>query len=128
MSMSIILAILMSIESGGQPNPATCVGDNGRAIGILQIHKLVVVDVNKAYGTRYVWPDDCKDPVKSKDIATKYLTLHGKGKSPEELARIWNGGPKGYLFNKNPKTEARLKKYEEKFRERARRFQVRGKL
>jgi soluble lytic murein transglycosylase-like protein len=118
MSLSIILAVLMSIETGGERHPATAVGDNGKAIGILQIHKSVVTDVNARYGTHYVWPADCKDPAKSKDIATKYLTMYGKGKTPVQLARIWNGGPEGDHPQKDPKAEARLKKYEEKFRSR----------
>jgi hypothetical protein len=118
--MSIILAILMAIETGGERHPATAVGDNGKAIGVLQIHKSVVIDVNERYGTRYQWPADCKDPAKSKDIAVKYLTRYGKGKSPEALARIWNGGPEGDHPQKDPKAEARLKKYVEKFREKQR--------
>jgi hypothetical protein len=32
----------------------------------------------------------------SKLIFDAYLRRYGKGKSAEDRARIWNGGPKGY--------------------------------
>lgn len=111
MNLLATIAILISIESGGQRNPATCIGDNGKAVGILQIHAIVVKDVNQRYGTRYQWPADCKSPEKSKDIAVKYLTMYGKGKTPEQLARIWNGGPEG---DHSTSTTDYLKKFRER--------------
>jgi hypothetical protein len=93
MTIFQVIAILAMIESSNQPN---AIGDNGKAIGILQIHRSVVKDVNRIYGTNYKWPEDCKDKEKAKDICFKYLSYYGKDKTPEQLARIWNGGPNGH--------------------------------
>lgn len=72
------------------------IGDNGAAVGILQIHKEVVVDVNRRYGTSYTLADR-KSIVKSREICRKYLLMHaGPNATDEKYARIWNGGPKGH--------------------------------
>jgi len=97
-----LLAALTAVESGGN---AYAVGDNGSAVGCLQITRPVVVDVNRVYGSRYKWPDDCYDKMRSQEIATLYLH-HYLAKAPvpktaENAARIWNGGPTGY---KKPRT------------------------
>ena len=42
-----IIAVLISIETGGHPNPDTAIGDNGAAIGVLQIHKIYVDEANR---------------------------------------------------------------------------------
>lgn len=97
---SALLAALMMVESGGDPS---AIGDGGKAVGVLQIHECVVDDVNRFYGTHYVWPGDCYDQQKSITIASLYLEHWGRpqrfrGKPPthEQLARIWNGGPNGH--------------------------------
>lgn len=93
----LILA-LIAVESGGVPD---AVGDNGRAYGILQIHREVVQDVNRVYGTSYRWPEDALQPVKAKRICELYLThwtdVRFAGRPTyEQAARIWNGGPNGH--------------------------------
>lgn len=90
--LSLVLAALCLVESGNNPK---AVGDHGRAIGVLQIHREVVADVNRQYHTKYSWPQDCKDPEKSRKICSLYLQMYGERKTPEQLARIWNGGPEG---------------------------------
>ncbi len=79
------------------------VGDHGDAIGKYQIHSEVITDVNNHYGTHYKHAE-MFDPVKSEDVLKKYLEYWGneyKQHTGQELtyqvlARIWNGGPKGY--------------------------------
>jgi hypothetical protein len=101
---SLVDAIIQ-VESGGKKD---AVGDKGKAKGILQIWDVVIQDVNRVYGTNYKH-DDAFDPVKSKDIFDKYTTFWakqyqkktGKKATDEVIARIWNGGPKGW---KNPNT------------------------
>jgi len=98
--MQALIDVLEEIESNKQAN---AIGDNGNAKGILQIWDVVVKDVNRVYKTKYVH-DDAFNPTKARDIAEKYLSFWGKRyqinnkKAPtyEVLARIWNGGPKGY--------------------------------
>ena len=89
-----LLDALVRVESMGV---STAVGDNGHAIGCLQIHKEVVTDVNRVYGTTYSH-SDCKNVEISMDICRKYL-LHygGANASDEKYSRIWNGGPRGHL-------------------------------
>lgn len=98
--LSILLPALAGVESN---NNAHAIGDNGCAVGILQIHPGYVQDVNRIAGTNFTLEDrKCAD--KSFQMATIYLQHYGKayyhttGKTPtlEVLARIHNGGPCGY--------------------------------
>lgn len=89
-----LLPILIQIESGGDQY---AVGDEGRAVGILQIHKCVVDDVNRIYKLNFRYSDRW-DVRKSKRIAVLYLQ-HWVRYQPkvdmEVLARTWVGGPMG---------------------------------
>lgn len=93
-----LLDALTVVESNGNPR---AVGDSGRAKGALQVWAVVIVDVNRAYGTQYVH-DDAFDVAKARDIARKYLSLYATAKrlgrpvTDEDRARIWNGGPNGW--------------------------------
>ena len=88
-----LIDALVHVESKGEVH---VIGDNGRAVGCLQIHKEVVDDVNRAYRTQYTYSDR-KCPSKSREICRKYLILHGGSRATnEKYARIWNGGPKGH--------------------------------
>jgi len=98
--LASLIAALILVESGGNSN---AVGDQGRAIGVLQVHRAVVTDVNRLYGTKYSH-QQMANPVKARQVAALYLQYWGRayerqtGKrpSPEVLARIWNGGPTGW--------------------------------
>ena len=98
-----LINALIAVESGGN---IAAIGDNGRAVGCLQIHAECVRDVNRITGKHYTLKDRA-DPQKSREICTAYLAYYGKvyerreGKraTAEVLARIWNGGPKGYRRN-----------------------------
>lgn len=89
-------------------NNANAIGDNGKAVGIAQIHKICVDDINricklKKNGLKFSY-DDRKSVSKSKQMLKIYLQFYGDqylrktGKVPtnEILSRIWNGGPTGY--------------------------------
>ena len=60
-----LLSSIITVESNGKVD---AVGDGGKAIGILQIHACVIVDVNRVHGTSYSL-DDRKNPDKSLDIS-----------------------------------------------------------
>ena len=67
-------SLLITLESGGD---CSAIGDNGRAVGCLQIHEIYVHDVNRIYKTKYRWPEDCYDLGKSIDISREYLEHYG---------------------------------------------------
>ena len=79
------------------------VGDNGKAIGVYQIHKIYIDDVNRIYGTKYSY-DNRWDKNKSHEIVVLYLNYYRKVFERKykrqitviELAAIHNGGPQGY--------------------------------
>ncbi len=96
-----LLPILIQVESGGVSN---AVGDNGQAIGVLQIHKILVDDVNRIEEEPMFRYQDRKNKTLSCRMAMIYLLHYGKhyenitGKkaTAEVLCRIWNGGPIGW--------------------------------
>lgn len=95
-----LLPFIATVESNNNPY---AIGDNGHAVGILQIHPSCVYDVNRITGNNYTL-DDRLNNQQSMAIFTAYLTYYGtqyerrtgKQATAEILARIWNGGPQGY--------------------------------
>ncbi len=87
-----LAAAIIAVESGGND---LAVGDGGRAIGAFQIHRGVVQDVNRIYKTQFTH-SGMTNRSNATIVFEKYLTIYGRGKSTEELARIWNGGPNGH--------------------------------
>jgi len=86
----------MIVESS---NNDMAIGDQGRAIGCLQIHKSVVLDVNRFTGSNYRH-QDMTNRVAARAVCEAYLKHYGKGKTTEEQARIWNAGPQGHKRKK----------------------------
>ena len=99
-SIELVDAIGM-VESGFDPK---AIGDNGKAVGILQIHKAYVDDVNRILGRNVYTYEDRWDAGKSYSMAFVYLNHYGRrykritGNDPtmEVFARIHNGGPNGW--------------------------------
>jgi len=105
-----LLDAIIQVESGYNEN---AIGDNGEALGIAQIHKICVDDVNriekiiaKKEGrrpTQFTY-EDRKSSDKSKQIMRIYLSWYGANykkntglePSSEVFSRIWNGGPSGW--------------------------------
>jgi hypothetical protein len=80
------------VETGGRHG--AILGDNGKALGPLQIHRAYWQDAR--VGGRY---EDCADLDYSKRVAAAYLKRYApeawaKG-DVETLARVHNGGPAG---------------------------------
>lgn len=95
-----LIPILIKIESNGNPN---AVGDNGKAIGILQIHRSYVTCVNNILGVKnYFAYEDAFNPGKAITMTKIYLGHYGTTKrlkmlpSMLDLAAIHNGGPNGW--------------------------------
>jgi hypothetical protein len=91
MNLNNLITALMIVESSGNDQ---AIGDNGRALGPLQIHRGVVLDVNRITGSHYRW-EAMTNRAQARAVCQAYLEHYGRGKSIEEQARIWNGGPTG---------------------------------
>jgi len=93
-----LLDAIAWVESRGDPR---AIGDGGKAVGMYQIWKVYVDDVNRIYGTNYTYQDRF-DPIKSREMTWLYISYYGRPErtgrplNPETLARIHNGGPNGY--------------------------------
>jgi hypothetical protein len=92
MNLTNLITALIAVESGGRDS---AIGDQGRALGPLQIHKAVVVDVNRLTGSNYRH-QDMTNRAQARAVCEAYLKHWGKGKTTEEQARIWNAGPQGH--------------------------------
>ena len=92
MTISNLISALIIVESSGNDQ---AIGDNGRALGPLQIHRGVVLDVNRITGSNYRH-SEMTNRAAARAVCEAYLRHYGRGKSLEEKARIWNGGPQGH--------------------------------
>ena len=91
MNLTNLISALISVESS---NNDLAIGDQGRAIGCLQIHRSVVLDVNRITGSHYRH-QDMTNRAAARAVCQAYLTHYGRGATTEQLARRWNGGPTG---------------------------------
>ena len=98
-TISNLISALIIVESSGND---LAIGDGGKAIGPLQIHRGVVIDVNRITGSNYRH-SEMTNRAQARAVCEAYLRHYGKGASTEQLARRWNGGPRG---DTRPSTEA----------------------
>ena len=99
-NLKTFLNALHQVESGGKLG--RIVGDHGKALGPLQIHREYWNDVKNIVGGKY---ENVEDLNYAKNTVIKYFLKYAKEALQngdwEKLARIHNGGPRG---DKNPKT------------------------
>ena len=69
--LSEICDVLKHVETN---NNKEAIGDNGKAFGILQIHKEVIIDVNRYYGTDYTH-QDAFEPNCAEEIFHLYIKM-----------------------------------------------------
>lgn len=91
-----LLAALIIVESGGD---RYAIGDGGKGVGCLQIHKICVDDVNRILGEKVYTYEDRYSVTKSKAMAIIYMRHYSDG-TVEDMARVWNGGPRRLGGNK----------------------------
>ena len=108
----MITTLFLSFVLGANPTPlqsavwevetgrceSSCpAGDNGNAIGPLQIWECAFIDVQRE-GEVY---SDCEDLDFSLEVFQRYMKRYatekrlGRPVTDEDRARIWNGGPRG---------------------------------
>ena len=91
-----ILDALRQVETGGSKDPDRAVGDDGRALGAYQIHKVYWLDAVehdpslKARGYEAV-----SDRGYAERVVLAYLSRYARDWSIDTVARIHNGGPRG---------------------------------
>jgi hypothetical protein len=86
--MSIIAALMLT-ESGGNP---AALGDNKRAVGVLQMWPIQVAEVNRILKHSVYKPHDRHCSAKSQEMCGIFLTYWAdrRGLSkPEEIAGLW---------------------------------------
>ena len=87
-----LLDAIAQVESN---NYSRAVGDGGCALGKYQIHKAYWKDGIRILGVKWSYRD-ASDPQKARQVVRAYLGHYGKGKTLIQIARIHNGGPRGY--------------------------------
>jgi hypothetical protein len=91
-----ILPALAQVESRGNPSAQ---GDGGRSVGIYQVSRRVVEDVNRRHGTAWTLTDMCQ-PLQARRLTTLRLADLARSlpvpATEERLVRCWNGGPDGW--------------------------------
>ena len=91
-----LIEAMVWVESEGNPNAYAKRED---AAGILQIRPIMVNEVNRILNknkdSRFYTLDDRWDRVKSIEMFYVFVDYYHKESSYEEIARCWNGGPKG---------------------------------
>ena len=96
MTLAKLILILCTIESSDNPS---AIGDGGSAIGVLQIHAIMVRECNRLIGKEAFHPNDRLDPIKSRAMADVFLRRRVQNvnlltsKEIEDCVKSWNGGP-----------------------------------
>lgn len=111
-----LLNALVWVESSRNEK---AVGDKGKAVGLLQLHKIYVDDVNRILGVKKYYYADRWNPQKSVEMTVVYLKhygrryerITGKKASYEVLARIHNGGPDGWKKSKTSEYWCKVQKH-----------------
>lgn len=97
--IEFLVDAIIHVESRGD---STAIGDGGRAVGILQIHPIMVREVNRILekngsDVRYNY-NDRYSVEKSKKMFYVWKEYYHPNSSYEKIARCWNGGTNGHMF------------------------------
>jgi len=111
-----LVEALVRVESNGKAN---AVGDRGKAVGVLQIHDIMVQEANRLAQTRYSH-QDMFNPTAARDVAKIVLNHYsktiqkttGREATEQELAYIWNGGAGAWRRADAPVNDAKQRNLE----------------
>ncbi len=91
-----ILDALRQVETGGSKDPDNAVGDDGRALGAYQIHRVYWLDaVEHEPSLRARGYEAVTDRAYAERVVLAYLSRYAKDWSIDTVSRTHNGGPKG---------------------------------
>jgi hypothetical protein len=111
-----LVEALVRTESNGN---AAAIGDRGKALGILQIHDVMVKDFNRITGKNYRHAD-MFDEITSREVAKGVLNFYAKHiekttnrkATEKELGFIWNGGGGSWHRVASPMSDTKQKNLE----------------
>jgi hypothetical protein len=109
-TISNLISALIIVESSGND---MAIGDNGKAIGPLQIHKAVVLDVNRITGSHYRH-QDMTNRAQARAVCEAYLKHYvtekriGRKPTVADFAKVWNSGPEGFKKTCSDKYAAKV--------------------
>ena len=109
-TISNLISALIIVESSGNDQ---AIGDQGRAIGCLQIHKAVVLDVNRITGSNYRH-SEMTNRVAARAVCEAYLKHYvtekriGRKPTVADFAKVWNSGPEGFKKTCSDKYAAKV--------------------
>ncbi len=106
----IVTALLDAIEYVESRGDVNAIGDNGQAVGCMQIHPIMVKDINRILGRSKYTLDDRYNRIKSRQMCKIYINHYCKDMNLDDMAACWVAGPDGYLQKDN----LIVKKYLEK--------------
>ena len=87
-----LVAAIIHVESRGDDS---AIGDNGLAVGCLQIHPIMVREANRLLRADSFTLSDRYSRVKSVQMF-EVIRANVKEATNEKVARCWNGGGNGY--------------------------------
>jgi hypothetical protein len=91
---------LIEVESSGDEY---CIGDNGKAKGVLQLWNIYIKDVNRKFGTNYNNDDALGNKALSILIMNAYMNIYAREHTFKEYAFKHNGGPE--IFKKDKSSQ-----------------------
>ena len=111
-----LVEALVRTESNGN---AAAIGDRGKALGILQIHAVMVQDFNRITGKNYKHSDMFNEH-KAREVAKGVLNFYSKHiektmnrkATEKELGFIWNGGGSSWRRVASPMSDTKQKNLE----------------
>lgn len=114
--ISDLIEAMIQVESKGNPN-AFAKGEN--AAGVLQIRPIMVNEVNRLLNKfdsdKFYTLEDRWNEQKSIEMFYIIYNYYHKGSSYEEIARCWNGGPKGLQKKQTKKYWKKVQKQLDKY-------------
>jgi len=112
-----VLKAIRTVETGGHKDPNNAVGDNGKALGAYQIWDSYwrdAVQYDPSLTANGETHKNVTNPEYAERVIISYMNRYAKDWTPEEIARIHNGGPAGATKRRN-KTEEYYQKFKTHF-------------
>jgi hypothetical protein len=98
-----ILQAIIHIERPRTPEQAIAAIKRERAVGVLQIHPIMVATVNQIVGYNKYYLQDRNDSIKSVEMFMIYQQRYNPSWDVKKAALLWNGGSNYMKANKEQK-------------------------